>query len=132
MRVLFVCTGNTCRSPLAEVLAKAARPEWETRSRGLAADDGAGASAYAAEAAKERGCGLIRHAARQLSEEDLLWSDVVYGMTAAHVSVLRNAYPAHAGKIRTLPGGDVPDPFGGELSDYRACAARLAEDIETL
>ncbi|MDR0293517.1 MAG: low molecular weight protein arginine phosphatase [Oscillospiraceae bacterium] len=132
MRVLFVCTGNTCRSPLAEVLCRALKPDWEARSGGLAAYEGADAASFSIEAARGRGCDLTEHKARMVREEDMVWADAVYGLTAAHVAMLRTVFPACADKVRTLPGGDVPDPLGGTLSDYRACAERLKEDIAQL
>ncbi len=128
MKILFVCTGNTCRSPLAEVLS----PGREVRSRGLAAYEGEGASPYAVAAAAELGFDLSGHKARLVSEEDMLWADAVYAMTQDHAAALRSFFPEHADKVKTLPGGDLPDPIGGELAEYRACAARLREDIRAL
>lgn len=130
MNILFVCTGNTCRSPLAEVLA--ASPDREVRSRGLAAYEGDGASLYAIDAAAELGFDLSGHKARLVSEEDMLWADAVYGMTGGHAVLLKTFFPEHANKVKTLPGGDIHDPAGGELWEYRACAARLREDIKAL
>lgn len=127
MKILFVCTGNTCRSPLAEVLAQKAG--FEARSRGLAAYESAEASKFAITAAAERGCDLTAHEAHSVQESDMSWADTVYGLTMAHVRMLRTVFPTHADKIKPMPGGDVPDPLGGTISDYRACADKIEQDI---
>jgi protein-tyrosine phosphatase len=132
MKILFVCTGNTCRSPLAEVLYTHCHPEREARSRGLAAYENAGAAAHAAEVARERGCDLSAHQAHMVAGSDMEWADTVYGMTTAHAAMLRTVFPAFADKVKTLPGGNLPDPIGGTMSDYRDCADRLEKDIAEL
>jgi protein-tyrosine phosphatase len=132
MNVLFVCTGNTCRSPLAEVLYTRHYPDREARSRGLAAYENAHAAAHACDAAREKGCDLSAHQAHMVTERDMDWADTVVGMTIAHTAMLRTIFPSHADKITTLPGGDLPDPLGGMMSEYRSCAERLERDIAEL
>jgi protein-tyrosine-phosphatase len=60
------------------------------------------------------------------------WADVVYGLSAGHTKILREGFPVFAGKINELPGGDVPDPYGGTQRDYLECAERLKREIEGL
>jgi protein-tyrosine phosphatase len=132
MKILFICTGNTCRSPLAEVLYTRRYPEREARSRGIAAYENADAAAHSVTVAWEYGCDLSAHRAGMVAERDMEWADAVYGMTTAHAAMLRTIFPAYADKINTLPGGDLPDPLGGTMSDYRICAERLERDVEEL
>jgi protein-tyrosine-phosphatase len=67
-----------------------------------------------------------------VAERDMVWADAVYGMTMAHAAMLRTIFPDFADKIKTLPGGDLQDPLGGTMGDYRACADRLEGDISEL
>jgi protein-tyrosine phosphatase len=129
MKVLFICTGNTCRSPLAETLCRLMRPEMEARSGGVAAFEGNEASALAQDVAREYGCDLSGHRAHKITQEDMEWADAVYGLADGHTQMLKTGFPAFADKIKDLPGGAIPDPFGGTLKDYYACAAQLEEAL---
>jgi protein-tyrosine-phosphatase len=136
--VLFVCTGNMCRSPLAEVLMKR-----EAEARGLAdltvssagtgAWDGAPASEGAYLVALEHGLDLSAHRARLVSRELLLDADLVLTMSRHHrarVQELEPEAPVHVlGEYagRTGPEAEVSDPFGGDLELYRATYAELEE-----
>jgi protein-tyrosine-phosphatase len=91
-----------------------------------------GAAQSAVAAARERECDLTAHQAHLVREEDMAWADAVYGLTMAHVRTLRTVFPPHAEKTHLLPGGDVPDPLGGTLDDYRKCAERLEKDFTEL
>lgn len=135
-KVLFVCSGNTCRSPLAEVFARhflelAGEDGWMVASAGLSAVTGSPASASAVTVAREFGLDLSRHCARRLTEELLDGADLVLVMTGWHKARVLERRPHLAGKVYLVkefaggPAEDVADPFGGDLAVYRATALEL-------
>jgi protein-tyrosine phosphatase len=109
MTILFVCSGNTCRSPLAVAawsrLAAAESHALQSAtilSAGAFASEGAPASRHASTVAHDWGCDLSAHRARQLRDDDVKGADLVCTMTQSQAEVLRGRYPAEAAKIRVL------------------------------
>lgn len=129
-RVLFLCTGNTCRSPLAEVIARDAAGrlglELEFRSAGIAALEGAPASEGSEIVARAHGLDLGAHNARQLTPERASGFHLILAMDRVHVGVAESIAPAVPRRLITdyLPeqdarrGTSVPDPFGGWTERY--------------
>ncbi len=120
--ILFVCTGNTCRSPLAAALAKARGVSAD--SAGLVVAMGSPAAAYAVRSAARRGADLSGHRAKPVTAALIDGAECVYTMTKGQAFRLRSLFPEHWEKIRALRP-EVPDPYGGEEEDYELCAERI-------
>lgn len=134
-RILFVCTGNTCRSPLAEHLLKAmAEDRYEVKSAGIAAFDGDQASQQVHHVLEEKGI-VIQHQAQSVTPELIDWADLVLTMTKQHEQILQARFPEQEGKIVALKAYvtdeetnlDVTDPFGGSVEVYRKTRDELEE-----
>lgn len=140
-RILFVCTGNTCRSPMAAALLNdMARQQGNACrmvacSAGLFAADGAPITPAAAQALQTAGVAPVegmdytQHRAHTVQERDIADADIVVGLTAAHAMQLTMRFPEAASKIGTLPM-DIPDPYGGTQEEYDACLVALRCCIE--
>lgn len=125
--ILFVCTGNTCRSPMAAALARARGVD--AASAGLYAASGAAATPQAVRAAAEMGGSLAGHRAQPVTEELMETASAVYAMTESQKEELLRRFPGSAGKIRTLTP-PVPDPFGGDDALYLWCAQRILKALQ--
>jgi protein-tyrosine-phosphatase len=140
-RVLFVCTGNTCRSPMALglLLKMAPHLDLETRSAGTSASTGAPASSVAIEAMREVGVDITDHRSSMLNGYMLEEADVVFCMAERHRRHIVDWFKSMDDKVylmrefdpeRTDPDyPDVPDPIGLEIDTYRRVLTMLERSM---
>jgi protein-tyrosine phosphatase len=144
-RILFVCTGNTCRSPLAQALCTKLLADhlsclplelpqrgFIVQSAGLAAMMGESAADEARIVAQECGADLSAHRSQPLTIELLTQADFLFAMTRSHLFVLESLETGPPPRLLSLEGDDIPDPIGSPPEVYRACARRILGQLEKL
>ncbi len=140
MIMLLVCTGNTCRSPMGEMLLKKLVAEklncqisdLEQRgiivaSAGVAAVPGCAAAIEAMEVLQERDLDISKHESQPLTDKLVRHADMIFTMTGGHRQAILRRWPEASNRIFTLrvDGGDIDDPIGGSKELYRACATEI-------
>jgi protein-tyrosine-phosphatase len=133
MKILCVCTGNTCRSPMLAALLRAElsrthpHSQLTVESAGTGAAEGMPASPEAVACMADIGLDIKAHRSRHVDTLDLASFDRVLCMTSGHSAYVRSrGVPAASLEVVNAYGGGVPDPFGGSARDYAACAQVLA------
>jgi len=138
--IVLVCTGNTCRSPMAEILLKkriadrlkCTMAELEDRgivvmSAGVSAAPGGRAAAEAIQAMRERGLDLSPHESQPLSDRVVRFADLILTMTRGHRDAIVEHWPEADPRVQLVSRGrgDVSDPIGGPQEQYHRCAEQL-------
>ena len=136
MNIYFICTGNTCRSPMAAaILATKKMVDITVKSAGIFALPGGVMSTGTTQVLQEQDM-WMPHETSTVTEENLAWADLILTMTVSHKNGLLQAYPHVADKTFSLKeyaldrDGDVSDPYGGSTAVYRKTFDELSQLIE--
>lgn len=144
VNILFVCTGNTCRSPMACGICQKYLSEklgcsvdqlvdrgYNVQAAGVAAFGSSPASPEAIEACKGMGVDIGTHRSQGLSTELVNWADRIFVMTRSHMDAVRNVSPGALSRTFLLAGGlEVADPIGQSLAAYKACAKDIEASVQ--
>src|SRR6202140_1174583 len=142
--ILFVCTGNVCRSPMAEGIFRhvmKGRRDVQVLSAGIGAMEGQPPSPYAVQAVRELGIDIAKQRSRMLTAELVQEADYIFGMTHSHVDTIFLLYPQAAEKTFLLREfdetldifeKDISDPIGGSYEVYLNCRDQIEQGIASL
>src|SRR6266567_2907851 len=142
--ILFVCTGNVCRSPMAEGIFRQAirnRSDYRVHSAGLGAMEGQPPSPYAIQAVRELGIDISGQRSRMLTPELVRQADFIFGMTHSHIDTVMLLYPQAAEKTFLLREfdetldpfeKDISDPISGSYEVYTNCRDQIEQGIASI
>ena len=142
--ILFVCTGNTCRSPLGEKICEQVlsgrlgcridqleEKGYVVMSAGIAAGTDVPASTGTRESLRDRGLDASDHASQLLNEMHVKYADIIFAMTRTHREAILSSWPSADTRLFVLrtDGGDIADPIGGNFQVYEDCARSIEQEI---
>jgi len=141
--IMFVCTGNTCRSPMAEALMKKLLKEnnidgINVISRGLSVFENSPASENSIKAIEKYDVDLTSHRAKSLSPDEVEYCDLILTMSSNHKNIIISAFPDVKEKIFTIyefsfnKDADISDPFGGNIKIYEKCLDEIYKCIKEI
>lgn len=137
-QLVFICSGNTCRSPMAECLARAllarrgSQEGWKVLSAGIYAESGAPASEGAKRAMALRGLTLEKHRSHAVTRMLLNDAALVVGMCPDHIARLRELYPNCKTPMLAFDDPPIADPYGGDGAAYERAARDLERQLPAL
>ena len=131
-KILFVCTGNTCRSPMAQAVFNnlCDSKYFSSDSCGLYADGVSMISDNAKAALKNQGIDFD-HVSKPITKELCDNADFIIGITNRHAGALMVAFPGHEKKVFSFPV-DIPDPYGMSLEVYQECLEKITEGVKVI
>ena len=151
MNILFVCTGNTCRSPMAEGIFKALLKDnnidnINVSSAGISTFEGDSANEKAIYTLRNKGIDIKSHKSRQITKEIIENSDLILTMTKSHKRMILNALPEYLNKVFTIKeyvyinnneeltgkNLDIADPYGLDYNIYEKCAEEIEENLKKI
>ncbi len=133
--IIFLCTGNTCRSPMAAWILKNKLDEdlilnVEVVSRGTDASSGMPMNEFAVEVLRERGYRVGPHFSQRLTESDIKAADIIYCMEKYHLNKVKDMSEKNVARMFSPDGEEVPDPIGHQLSFYKIVVEMIEHTIE--